>query len=189
MAGIVNVNVIYCALHQSKRHAKWMALGGVLPELLYSGIAIFGVEMVRTNHALFDKLKFAVVPIMIAMGIYFLFTKSDPDKIKEDTSKHSAFYKGVVLAMLNPQLITFWFGWLLIAYNFLEFGNYSFISPKITFILGTAVGAYITLRIFIYITVRNRERILNWMRFPINVLIGWILIGIGILQLGVILWK
>ena len=187
VAGLVNVNVVYAALHQSKQHAKWMALGGVLPELLYSAIAIFGVELVRTNQKLFDVLQSAVIAILIGMGVFFLFQKQDPDAIQEDKSQKRSFLKGLLLAMVNPQLITFWFGWLLIAYTFLDFDDYSLISPKLTFVLGTAVGAYIMLRILIYITVRNRDRILGWMRFPINKVIGWILVAIGLLQLGITL--
>ncbi len=188
MAGMVNVNVVYSALHQSKRHAKWMALGGVLPELLYSGIAIFGVEMVRTNARLFEILKYAVVPVLILMGVYFLFKKEKEKQLGEVKSQRNSFLKGFVLAMLNPQLITFWFGWLLIANSFMDFQTYTFVSPKLTFVLGTAAGAYIMLRIFIYVTVRNREKILGWMKFRINTLVGIILISLGLLQLSAVLW-
>lgn len=188
MAGLVNVNVVYAALHQSKRHAKWMALGGVLPELLYSAIAIFGVELVKSNEKLFNALKYAVVPILILMGIFFIFKKTKEAEFQEDKSNHRSFWKGVFLALLNPQLITFWFGWLLVSDNFLDFDNYTIISPKITFVLGTAVGAYIMLRIFIFITIRNRERILGWMKIKVNVLVGSILIILGLIQLGAVLW-
>jgi threonine/homoserine/homoserine lactone efflux protein len=187
MAGIVNVNVVYTVLYDGKRHAKWMALGGVLPELLYSAIAIFGVEMVKTNARLFEILKYAIVPILIVMGIYYIVKKDRSKEFTEDLSKRNSFFKGIFLALLNPQLITFWFGWLLIADNFLNFESYTFVSPKITFVLGTSVGAYIMLRIFIYITVRNRDRIMGWLKIRIGTIIGSILIALGLIQLGAVL--
>lgn len=188
MAGMVNVNVIYTALHQSKRHAKWMALGGVLPELLYSAIAIFGVKLVKSNQQLFNGLKFVVIPVLIGLGIYYLLKKEADHAIEADKSKRNSFWKGLFLAMLNPQLITFWFGWLLIADNFLEFEQYTYVSPKLTFVIGTALGAYIMLRIFIYFTVRHREKILGWMKVKINMVVGGILILLGLIQLAAMLW-
>ena len=188
MAGMVNVNVIYAALHDSKQHAKWMALGGVLPELFYSAVALFGVEMVKTNTRLFEILKFAVVPVLVLLGIYFLFKKEGNGGITEHKSQHGSFFKGIILAMLNPQLITFWFGWILIAHNFIDFNQYVLISPRISFVLGTAVGAYIMLRIFIYLTVRNRDLILKSMKIRINAAVGVILIALGFIQLGAVLW-
>jgi threonine/homoserine/homoserine lactone efflux protein len=189
MAGLVNVNVIYTALHKSKREAKLMALGGVIPEVLYSGIAIYGVNILQTNETLFEALKYAAVPILFGMGLFFFLQK--PKEIKEDTSAKTSFYKGLFLALLNPQLITFWLGWLIIGVSadYFDLHTFTYISPKLTFMLGTAVGAYISLRIFIYIAVRNREKIKKWLKINVNVLVGLILMGLALLQLALVLWQ
>lgn len=189
MAGLVNVNVIFTALHTSKSEAKKMALGGVIPEIIYSGIAIFGVDILQKNETIFTWLKFIVVPVLFSMGVIFLLQK--PKDFSEDKSKRSSFNKGFFLALLNPQLITFWLGWLIIGVGagYFDLDSYTFISPKITFMLGTAVGAYATLRFFIYITMRNKDKILGWLKIKVNVLVGMILIALSLVQTIFLVWE
>ena len=185
MAGIVNVHVIYTALKGFKKEAIFMSIGGVLPEILYSGIAIVGMEYLQENDSVKQILKLAAVPILFLFGLYFYFSKQKEVEEK-DASKSGSFFKGLVLAMLNPQLIVFWFAWLSIAYTIFDFEAYTIVSPKVTFAIGTAVGAFITLRFFIFLTLKFQDRILKWFTFPINKIIGLILIGLAILQVFLI---
>jgi threonine/homoserine/homoserine lactone efflux protein len=185
MAGIVNVHVIYTALKGYKKEAIFMSIGGVLPEILYSGIALAGMEYLQENDSVKQILKMAAVPILLFFGLYFYVSRQKEIQEKNAT-KSGSFLKGLVLALLNPQLIVFWFAWLSIAYTIFDFEAYTLLSPKVTFTLGTAVGAFITLRLFIFLTIKYHYRIFKWFKFPINKMIGLILIGLALVQLFLI---
>jgi len=177
--GVVNVNVIYASLYNHKRAARLMALGGVLPELLYSAIAFWGVEFLQKDEELFELIKVSAAPLLIIMGLYMFFQKPKP--YTEPFSYSGSFFKGLVLALLNPQLITFWFAWILVAHSWLDFDEYIVISPKIAFIIGTAFGAYVMLLSFIWLTTRYKEKVIKWIeRLQLHKIIGALFIVIAI---------
>ncbi|MCB9246176.1 MAG: LysE family transporter [Flavobacteriales bacterium] len=180
--GVVNVNVIYATLFHHIRSALLMAIGGVLPELLYSWIAFEGVQFLQGNEKLFAILKVSAVPVLIGMGIYMYRQK--PRTHSEPYSFSGSFFKGLVLALLNPQLITFWFAWILVAYNWIDFGTYVLISPKWAFIIGTAFGAFLMLLIFIWLASRYKRKVIEWMdKLKLNKIIGMLFILIAVVLL------
>jgi len=180
--GVVNVNVIYCTLYNHKGSARMMALGGVLPELLYSGIAFWAVEMLQNDEHLFELIKVSAVPLLIGMGLYLFFQKPKP--IDEPFNYKGSFFKGLVLALLNPQLITFWFAWILVAYEFINFDQFTLISPKYTFILGTAFGAFLMLMVFIWLTKKYRSQVIKWIeKLQLHKVIGGIFIAVALVLL------
>jgi len=180
--GVVNVNVIYASLYNHKRAARMMALGGVLPELLYSAIAFWAVDLLQKDEELFALIKVSAVPLLIVMGLYMFFQK--PKAYSEPYSHSGSFFKGLVLALLNPQLITFWFAWILVAYNWINFDEYTVVSPKLGFIIGTAFGAYMMLHTFIWLTVKYKDKVILWIeRLKLHKIIGALFVVIAIVLL------
>lgn len=189
-----------------------MALGGVLPELIYSAIAFGAVELLADNEQLFTYIKLSAVPILIGMGIYMYRQKTQKSEYNEPFSYKGSFFKGFALAMLNPQLITFWFTWILVAYQFIDFHPSSmlsgylsllyqpllkifpawlfFSSAQLSFIFGTAAGAYLMLRVFIWLTHKYKQKVIQTIeRLNLNKIIGLIFIGIALLLLLNIAYK
>lgn len=177
--GIVNVSVIYTTLYKGNKSAKLVALGGVLPEIFYSAIAFWAVELLANNEKLYEILQISVVPVLLIMGIVIIFQK--PKEYSEPYSYSGSFFRGFVLASVNPQLITFWFAWILVLKGQINMDEGTFISPKLTFVIGTAFGAYLMLRIFIILTEKHKEKVLKWMaRLKLNIWVGAIFISIAL---------
>lgn len=159
-----------------------MAIGGVLPEILYSWIAFEGVELLQNNERLFSILKVSAVPVLVGMGIFMYRQK--PKSHSEPYSFSGSFFKGLVLALLNPQLITFWFAWILVAYNWIDFTGDGVITPKWAFIFGTAFGALVTLILFIWLATRYKRKVIEWMdKLKLNKVIGIIFIVVALIIL------
>lgn len=156
-----------------------MAFGGVLPELIYSGIAFWAVDLLQKDKEIFELIKVSAVPLLIGMGIYLWVQKPKP--IDEPFNYKGSLFKGFVLAMLNPQLITFWFAWILVAYEVIDFEQYQLLSPKFTFILGTAFGAYMMLMIFIWLTNKYRTQVIKWMeKLKLHKVLGAIFVVVAL---------
>lgn len=177
--GIVNLQVIHTTLNHHKRQAIMMAIGGVVPEFIYTIVAIYSVDLIKQNEVLFKWLEYLVVPVLIIMGVYMIFQKPKAE-LKPVTSTGS-FFKGFVLASLNPQLITYWIAWLVVLHNIVIFDKYTFFSPKISFAIGAALGAFAILRIFIFLADRYKSFLNRWLKIRLNVIIGIVFILAAIL--------
>lgn len=176
--GIINIQVIHTTLHHHRHQAIMIALGGVVPEFIYTMVAIYSVDILSQNEALFSILEYLVVPVLIGMGLFMIFRKKRKE-IKPVTFTGS-FVKGFVLASLNPQLITYWIAWLLVIHDLINFEVYTVLSPRIAFGIGASAGAFAILRLFILLAERYKTLLNRWMKVDVNVIIGSIFILAGI---------
>ena len=176
--GIVNVQVIHTTLHHHRHQAIMIAVGGVIPEFIYTLIAIYSVDLLSQNEQLFQFLQYLVVPVLIGIGLFMILKKSHKE-IKPVTFTGS-FVKGFVLASLNPQLITYWIAWLLVIHDYVDFESYVILSPKIAFAIGASAGAFAMLRLFIFLTERYKPFINKWLKVDINKVMGAVFILVGI---------
>lgn len=137
--GPLNVSVVETSLKSSLRAAVIMALGGIVPELIYSAIAVEGIMFFERNKVVIYTLQWLMVIVLLFMAINLFFTKPKP--IKETVMASNYFLKGFVLSALNPQLLVFWILIVLYYQNFplLKIDN---LFEKLGFILGTATGAF-----------------------------------------------
>lgn len=138
--GPLNVSVVETSLKNSLKAAIIMAMGGVIPELIYSAIAVEGIMFFERNKVVIFTLQWLMVIVLLFMAINLFFAKPKP--IKETVEASNIFLKGFVLSALNPQLLVFWILIVLYFQNFqlLKIENY---IDKLGFILGTATGAFI----------------------------------------------
>ncbi len=138
--GPLNVSVVEASLKTSLKAAIIMACGGIIPEFIYSIIAVEGIMFFERNNLIINTLQWAMVIVLVFMAINLLFSKPKP--IKENTPTSNFFLKGFILSALNPQLLVFWILIVLYYQNFqlLKIDN---IFKKISFILGTASGAFL----------------------------------------------
>jgi len=147
--GPVNLSVIDTAIHQSRKNAFWVAIGGSLPEFIYCFLAVYAGSFLVTHETLFLILRIAIIVILFVLGISYFFKKNKPINLEESTKglKRTAFKnisKGFSLGILNPQLMPFWLS-VQVLFNSQKF---LMIDEKIDyffFILGAGLGAFLLL--------------------------------------------
>ena len=186
-AGVVNVSVVRTVLSKDLKSALWLAVGGCLPEMLYAVLAILGGMTIQENPWLMRGLGFFTIPVFLGLGLYQLlpgkqagaWQQTDPQAQK------AVFWKGLGLALLNPQLLLFWFGvFVYVSQNVFPINTF---SKQAAFVCGTAAGAFGLLTLLALATDRYRSRIEKWLgRYSFNKITGWLFIGLacwGVLRL------
>ena len=145
--GAVNLAVVQTTLNRSFSAGILVAVGGSIPEFIYSFLALKGLFFVQKNQFILDILNFTIIPVFLVMGVNNLFRKdTNIEKYTTTTTaKNFDFIKGFSLGMLNPQLLPFWF--FILIYLSKSFAISS-LSEKYAFVLGTGFGAFGILAIF-----------------------------------------
>ncbi|MBR9859642.1 LysE family transporter [bacterium] len=195
--GLVNVAVIQTTINKGGKQAFFLALGGVLPEIPYTLIAIYGTEFIDGLKSYKTAIGIAVGVIMLGIGFYYYFVSANAkpkENINTKPSKTGSFFKGFLLASLNPQLIFFWSGILILlktdSLNFLpqrsqmiNFDAAGWISPKFSFAFGAAFGALIILSVYIYLARRYRNKISTELGSKLNRIVGLFFILVGLFSI------
>lgn len=186
--GPVNLYVIDTALHKNKKSAFWVAFGGIIPEFIYCSLAVYSKTYFTSSPAIFIVFKILLISILLVFGMNYLFKKNKPLQPKPhiettEISKSKHFFKGLMLAMLNPQLLTFW----IIVMVFFDSISYLEIKSefdKIAYIIGAGFGALILLVCIISTINKFRKKILTWLNNKYyNKVLALLLIAIALQQL------
>jgi threonine/homoserine/homoserine lactone efflux protein len=187
--GPLNLSVIQTTLQKSLTAALLMALGGVIPEIIYGYLAVEGVMIFEKYPIVFKVMQWAVVPILLFLGIQQISASRQTKKkiissqnITQGASTRGASTRGFFLSLFNPQLLPYWIV-ILVNYQNYESLRISDLSDKILFVLGTSTGAFALNYVYAYIAHTQREKIfkyLNQNRF--EQIIGWTFVGMGLLQ-------
>jgi threonine/homoserine/homoserine lactone efflux protein len=187
--GPLNLSVIQITLRKNLSLSLLMALGGIIPEIIYGFLAVEGVMIFEKYPLIFQIMKWAVVPILLIMGYLELTRRKKNNDINDyafeeiSSEQWKTISKGFFLSLFNPQLLPFWIV-ILLNYQNYEYLKISNLSDKIWFLLGTSSGAFALNYIYAYITSTKREQIfrtLNQNRF--EQYIGWTFVGMGLLQI------
>ena len=182
--GPLNLSVIQTTLQKGLSAALLMALGGVIPEIIYGYLAVEGVMIFERYPIVFNIMQWAVVPILLFLGIQQIIASQKPKKkiSPSDLALTNGATRGFLLSLFNPQLLPYWIV-ILINYQNYEFLKIRDLADKIFFVLGTSTGAFTLNYVYAYIAHTQREKIfkyLNQNRF--EQIIGWTFVGIGLLQ-------
>lgn len=192
--GPLNLSVIQITLRKNLSLGLLMALGGIIPEIIYGYLAVEGVMIFEKYPLIFQLMKWAVVPILLTMGYLELTRRKKSNNINDyafeeiSSEKWKTVSKGFFLSLFNPQLLPFWIV-ILVNYQNYEHLKISELSDKIWFVLGTSTGAFALNYVYARIASVKREQIfrtLNHNRF--EQLIGWTFVGMGIIQLIKVTW-
>jgi|TARA_B110000503_G_C7161350_1_gene419788 threonine/homoserine/homoserine lactone efflux protein len=203
MLGLVNASVIETALTKNRKAALWLAFGGVLPEIPYVLIAIWGVSYADVLQGYKSIITVAVGLVFIFIGIRYVFIKNKIAPIKEfksDRGGHNYLYKGFLLALANPQLIFYWLTWLLLIQTgmvtdltdgliSLDFTGTYFYSTRIAFALGAVFGAFLVLWIYVKLASRYKAKLIHIMGNKLTVIVGLVFMILGVLAIVKIFFK
>ncbi len=180
--GPVNLRVIQCTVQFNKAYALRVGLGGCLPELFYTALAFFIIELINPEQFGQKWMHFITLPVFLFLAIHNLRKKNTPADISNvPPPHHKGFWEGFVLASLNPQLITFWL--LIIA--FLRTKNLLIDTSwleKGAFIAGSAAGAFLLQLTFIMVAGRYKEWILKKAGKSFNKIIGGLFLLLALID-------
>lgn len=186
--GPVNLSVIRHTLERDLRTGLRVASGGCVPEIIYSSLAIWGVEFIGRHESFFKIFELVVIPVFLGLGIYNYLKKEksnggeDNDNGTVLPSERSSFLKGFLLGMLNPQLFIFWFT-SLVYINSFEFMKINDLPSKASFVAGTAAGAFILLFTIAAITHQKKAFITKSLsKYNINRIVGIIFMLLAVVQ-------
>jgi len=179
--GPVNMTVFKNTLNHGFRNGFITALGGSLPELLYSFLALWFSSLIFSFG--YNELTVSIVvgSILILIGSYYLFkqhvTKSNT------TKKGPPFLTGLSMGMLNPLLFTFWLTISTWMYS-MKLMDSANLNHKLVFVSGTFFGAFVFLVIVAWLASKAVELKFLKNTKSIDLLIGSILILMGLWLIG-----
>jgi threonine/homoserine/homoserine lactone efflux protein len=190
--GPVNITVIRSAIQRNYKSAIFIGLGGALPELIYSALALRGANFLEKFPLVIDALFIICIPLFIGLGIYILFKNSQrkaddnsfhtSEKNNTEKSTISSIGIGFGIGLLNPMLLPFWMVVLSMYHQY----NLMLIPSKmleLSFVLGTALGAFLLQFLIVVFLRKFNERFEKWLIKYANPLTAWMFILLGIVQL------
>lgn len=183
--GPVNGVVIRTAL-TNRRQAWWIALGGALPEVIYSGISLYVLSFLNLRASLANSLESFASFALIGIGLLFIH-QSRAARVETlhpySASAHRGVLNGFSYGITNIQLIVFWITILGYSTTIVTVHQYS-VFHVLAVLIGSLIGALCALGAFILLVHRHRELIMRSISgHYIDRGIGILLITIGIAQL------
>lgn len=181
--GSVNLAVIQTTLNKNFSAGVAVAIGGSIPEIFYSALALEGLLIIQQNQSLLDTLNLLMIPVFIIMGIVYFFQKN-PDvniAVSTPTNRKVNFLKGFTLGMINPQVLPFWFFMSVYINKYIAINSF---ATKSAFVLGAVTGAFGILYLFAFISSRQQQNIQKLLRgYSINRVIGLIFLALALFQI------
>lgn len=189
--GPVNLSVVQATLRRGLSAGLWLATGGCVPEIVYGLLAVQGVNFFEQVPGLFNALRVAIIPVLLGLGVLTILRARRPSTSRPEpetgTGGRDSFIRGLVLSLLNPQLLPFWMV-ILVSYHGYPMLRVSTLAQQAAFVMGTSVGAFGILYVYARLTHRHRtriERYLHQERFDLVMGLGFV--GMALWQ-GLRLW-
>ena len=185
--GPVNITVIRASVQKHYTSAVFIGLGGALPELMYSAIALKGSELLAQYPFIINTMLLICIPVFILVGIYLIYNNS---KIKfnnqQDLQAPKSILKSIAvgfgIGLLNPMLLPFWIV-VLSTYHQYELMIIPSYLNNIAFIIGTAMGAFLLQYLVVVLLKKFNDKFENTLRKYANLVTAWMFILLGIFQL------
>ncbi len=181
--GPVNLSVLHSCLNKQYKKALNIAIGGSVPELIYSFLALVFAHKLNAYTVQLQAFASVVAILFIVVGgvIYFMKPKQ---RVLDAKESKSGFATGFLISIVNPQLILFWIG-IIAAMNLQHFDlvNSGFYSQA-AFSIGTGVGAFMLHYLLIVLVKKySASRTVYLIKSYGNKMIGLMLILMGLVQL------
>ena len=188
--GLVNAAVIETAISRSEKSALWLAFGGVLPEIPYTLIAIFGTSYIAILEGYKMEMSIGMGIVFILIGLSYMLKKKKEVKAQNsiETGALANFSKGFLLAIANPQLIFYWSGYLIVFQTgtfsngkpFFTFTDSVWDPTKWSFAIGASAGAFLILFIYIKLSSIYKDQLVRLIGDKLSHIIGLVFIIMGI---------
>lgn len=103
--GPVNLAVIASSFQKRYKNAIFIAIGGSFPEFLFCFIALKAANLIVKWQEFFYYFQILMAVLLFIVGLYLWFNKTN---ITLKNTQQNGLILGIILAILNPQLIIFW---------------------------------------------------------------------------------
>lgn len=183
--GLLNSRILSLAIQKESLRAKYVALGGALPEAIYMAIAFAGIS---TCNNYFSGVRIwldvfaSVLFLIIGISLWLQKPKfNNPNTVTHQrNTKEKIGYstEGFLLGISNPQLLPFWAGVLLYLPDLLTDNYYLNLFGLCA---GAAVGAFVWHLLLVKLT---SIKALNLTK---NLQVTYRILGLGFVAFG--LWK
>lgn len=183
----LNITAMQISLQEGVPNAMYYSLGTLVAEMIIVRIAIEGIDWVRRQKMMFRIFEWITFFIIVAfaVGSFVAAAKAYEAKNVLLSNNMNRFILGVVMSVLTPNHIPFWFGWstVLFSRNILKAGN-AYYNVYIAAIgLGTFLAncLYIYGGEFIISKISNNQHVLNY-------ILGVVFAITALAQLAKIIW-
>ena len=182
--GPINLSVVETTLKEGRRAASFLSLAASILEMGQVFIALYCSWWFADLLSYSDWTKWAAVLLFILIGLFFWLKKEKKkDQKVQRVNEKGAFLKGVVLGILNPQAVPFWF-FVLSSLNSTDVLNLNFqdnVFLIFLFLLAAGIGKFASLSLFAAISKLVEKQAAKYSEY-LNKIIGGVLIGIGLIQ-------
>lgn len=185
-AGPVNLAVLHTTLRRGQRAGLRVAVGGSLPELLYAVLAAAGGDWLGLmNNS--PVLAGITALVLLAAGAWLLRNAARPSSTPSPPPAPEGYFlgRGLLLGLLNPQLLAFWgLVWLNADPGFARSAGW---PAWLAFGLGAAAGAFTLLLGVIKLAELLRATLAKWPPGRLDRWLGLLLLVLGVLQMAQLL--
>ena len=179
--GAVNLNVVYTTIQLSAKHTVPIILAASIGEIVLSLLALhcgMAVDEFVTSNGL---VKISIAILLILIGLYLWFKKQN--KIKPKANRNRGFFKGFLLALVNPPVLVFW----LVAFAYLSSIAHiepmmSILSLTVLFFTGVFFGKILVLYSYVKFSVYVAHKS-QYLTTSLNKVMAVLLVCIGLIQL------
>jgi threonine/homoserine/homoserine lactone efflux protein len=181
--GAVNMSVMATASNGRYRQAIYLAIGGVIPEAFFAIVALFASSMIMTRKEELLLVSHVAAVLFLLIGLWLFFVPVKTDRHTQSVSKNP-LWSGLILSMLNPQLILYWI--TVITWMNLHGFELSQSSAAVQsgFVIGTSVGALALHCSLVYVCRYYQQA--QWIQLlgrHSNKVVGVILMSLGLFEL------
>ncbi|MDQ3112197.1 MAG: LysE family translocator [Bacteroidota bacterium] len=179
--GPVNLAIMKVVLEGRKKAGLLIGFGVCIPEFIYAAFAIFAAAWLVQRQEILAILEWSIVPVMLTLGLINFFKKKKAEEIA-DKGGRADFLRGVVLSLLNPQLLPFWLAILVMLNGYNFFSIHTF-ADRMAFVIGTGAGEFGLVALVVWQTARHREYLLEKIKkWNLNRVFGSLYIGLAVVQ-------
>ena len=184
--GVLNLTVMDIAINKKKRDVLYFALGAAGIEFFQALVAVKFSSWFLSKPSLDMDFNIIVIPVFLALSIYYFRKSRKKLKEKKSTRELSSFNKAVILSVINPLCIPFWifYSTYFNSLGLIIFENYYIIL----FAAGISAGSFLALLTFGRVSryIISKIKVLNlW----IDQIIGAVFLCLFIFQAVSVLVK
>jgi threonine/homoserine/homoserine lactone efflux protein len=150
--GTLNLSVLQLGLENKMGIAWRFALAVAIIEYPYTWLAIQFEYWITSNPLVIENFQLITAIVMTTIGIGNLVSAQKPSTLTEKFQA-SGFRRGLILSILNPLALPFWIG----VTAYLKAQGWIALPTVLhlhSYVLGTSVGAFILLGLFILLAKR-----------------------------------